>query len=165
MMNCGFYPVDIANLTKQEYKNGRIVRKRTKTRNRSKNVPLVDFLLWKETDRLLKKYQSNHHELVLLNRNGDPLWKEVEKNGKFSRISNIKCNFFRIQRKTGIKKPLKSVRKTSASLLETHLEYGRYAEYFLGEAPSSITAKHYAKPSKEQFDAAICWLGTQYGIK
>ena len=82
MMNCGFYPVDIAKLTKEEYRDGRIIRKRTKTRHRSKNVPVVDYLLWKETDSLLKKYQSKHPELVLINRNGHPLWKEVEKRRK-----------------------------------------------------------------------------------
>lgn len=165
MLNCGFYPVDCAMLKKTEYRNGRIVRKRTKTRNRSENVPTVDFLLWKTTDELLQKHQSDHPELVLLNRNGIALWRETEKEGKFNRNSNIKCNFFRLQQKTGIKKPLKLLRKTSASKLEQHKEFGRYAEEFLGEAPSSVAKRHYIKPSREQLDRAILWLGKQYGIK
>jgi hypothetical protein len=166
MLNCGFYPVDIATLKKSEYQGGRITRKRTKTRNRSDKVPTVDYLLWSETDALLSKYRSEHPELVLLNQRGRPLWVETEKeNGKFHRNSNIRCNFFRLRKKTKIPKTLKLLRKTSASMLEAHPEYGRYAEYFLGEAPSSVASRHYVRPSEEQFDAALRWLGQQYGIK
>ena len=167
MLNCGMYPVDIAMLkqTEVDWDAGRISRKRSKTRNRSENVPCVDYPLWKRTFDLLKQHRSEHRELVLLNRNGTALWKEVEKDGKIFRISNIKCNFFRIQKKTKIKKSLKLLRKTAASKLEEHEVYGRYAEYFLGEAPSSVASRHYVRPSGEQFDAAIRWLGLQFGIE
>jgi len=165
MLNCGLYPVDIATLRKTEYVAGRLIRKRTKTRNRSENVPLVNFPLWRETDTLLTKYQSNHPELVLLNRNNQPLWREAENGDKFNRVSNIKCNFFRLRKKTGINKSLKLLRKTSASLLETHPEYGRYGEHFLGEVPSSVSGRHYIKPSQEQFDKAVRWLGKQFGFR
>jgi integrase len=164
MLNCGMYPVDIAKLTKEEYKNGHIIRKRSKTRNRSVKVPKVDYPLWRETNRLLKKYQSDHPELVLVNRTGSPLWKEIEKDGKIFRISNITCVINRLRERVKIKKSLKSIRKTSASMLDNHPEYGRYAEYFLGEAPHSVASKHYVKPSQEQFDKAIKWLGEQFGF-
>ena len=164
MLNCGFYPVDIGTLKHSEYKDGRITRKRTKTRKRSDKVPTVSYRLWKETDALLTKYRSEDPELVLLNRNGTPLWKEVEKNGKFCRISNVKCNFFRIQKKSGITKSLKHLRKTASTMLGSHLQYGRYAEYFLGEAPRSVADTHYVKPSQEQFDKAVKWLGEQFGF-
>jgi intergrase/recombinase len=85
------------------------------------------------------------------------------------RNNNIKTAYFQLQTKAKIpkdqRKPLKSIRKTLASLLEEHESYGRYAEYFLGEAPSSVASRHYVKPSKEQFDAAIRWLGKQFGIE
>jgi len=167
MLNCGFYGVDIAMLKKSEYRNGRILRKRTKTRNRSKKVPTVNYLLWKQTDTLLKKHLSDHPDLCLLNENGQPLWKEKEgsKTGKFNLTNNVKCAIFRLRQRTGQKKSLKYLRKTAASMLEGHLEYGRYAEYFLGEAPSSVTSRHYVRPSKEQFDNAIKWLGTELGIQ
>ena len=165
MLNCGFYPVDIGTLKHSEYKDGRITRKRSKTRNRSDKVPTVSYRLWKETDTLLTKYRSDHPELVLLNRNGTPLWKEVEKNGKFCRISNIKCSFFRLQQKTEITKSLKHLRKTASTMLGSHPQYGRYAEYFLGEAPRSVTDTHYVKPSQDQFDKAVKWLGEQFGFK
>ena len=46
-LNCGMYPSDIAKLKQSEvdWKAGRIMRKRTKTRDRSENVPRVDYLL------------------------------------------------------------------------------------------------------------------------
>ncbi len=164
MLNCGFYPVDIGTLKHSEYKDGRITRKRTKTRSRSDKVPTVSYRLWKEADTLLTKYRSNDPELVLLNRNGTPLWREGEKNGKYCRISNVKCNFFRLQKKSGITKSLKHLRKTASTMLGSHPQHGRYAEYFLGEAPRSVTDTHYVKPSQEQFDKAVKWLGEQLGF-
>ncbi len=170
MLNCGMYPVDIAMLRHHEvdWKTGRIVRQRTKTRNRSGNVPKVDYLLWRETFGLLKKHRSSHPELVLVNENGSPLWVESVNNGKFCRNNNIRTLYFRLQEKMKIpkeqRKPLKSIRKTASSRLEDHKEYGRYAEYFLGEAPTSVAGRHYVKPSTKQFDSAIRWLGKQFGI-
>ena len=167
MLNTGSYPVDIANLRQDEvdWQHGRINRKRTKTKGRSEKVPLVDYWLWRETFALLKQYRSTHGDYVLLNRNGTPLWREVEKDGKITRINNIKCNFFRLRKKTEINVSLKAIRKTAASMLENHTEYGRYAEYFLGEVPRSVAARHYVQPSKKQFDAAVKWLGQQFGFK
>jgi integrase len=87
MLNCGFYPVDIAALKHGEvdWKTGRISRQRSKTRGRSPKVPKVDYLLWRETFKLLREYRSDHPDLVLVNSNGSPLWTEVEKDGKFNR--------------------------------------------------------------------------------
>jgi integrase len=179
MLNCGFYGVDIAALRQDEvdWQTGRITRQRSKTRNRSPNVPKVDYLLWRETFTLLRRYQANHPKLALLNEDGKPLWSEIEKRGKFSRINNLRAVYTRWQAQNEAnwqiegwnfgmptRKPLKALRKTSASLLEAHPEYGRYAEYFLGHSPSSVATKHYIQPSKEQFDNAIRWLGKQLGI-
>ena len=60
-------------------------------------------------------------------------------------------------------KPLKLLRKTTASLLDGEPEYGRYVNHFLGHAPRSIGERHYVTPSAERFDEAIAWLGHQYG--
>jgi integrase len=167
MLNCGFYPSDIAKLKQSEvdWRNGRIERKRSKTRGRSDKVPVIQYVLWSETLALLRKHRSADPEYVLLNENGTPLWKEqVSKNGKFNRLNNIKCNFFRLQRKTEITKGLKLFRKTGASTMEEHPEYGRYAEHFLGEVPRSVAGRHYVKPSQDQFDAALRWVGQQFGF-
>jgi hypothetical protein len=167
MLNCGFYPSDIAALKQTEYRDGRITRKRTKTRSRSEQVPLVCWLLWKETDQLLTKHNSQDPEHILLNRNGSPLWNEKETEGKawVVRNSNIRCNFFRLQKKTGIKKPLAKLRKTSATLLGSHPGFGKYVQFFLGQAPKTIAESHYDKPTQKRFDSAIRWLGKQYGIE
>jgi hypothetical protein len=34
---------------------------------------------------------------------------------------------------------------------------------YLGEAPSSIKDRHYARPDQAHFDKAILWLGKQLG--
>jgi integrase len=164
MLNTGMYPVDVANLKPSEvdWEAGRIVRKRSKTKRQSDNVPKVDYPLWRETIRLLRQFGHADGECVLLNANGKPLWREVERDGKFCRISNVKCAFFRLARRAGITKSLKGLRKTSASMLETHAEFGRYAQYFLGHAPRSIADRHYVKPSREQFDRAVWWLAEQF---
>jgi integrase len=167
-LNCGMYPVDIALLRQDEvdWKRGRINRKRTKTRNRSENVPRVDYYLWRETFDLLKRYRSEHPEVVLVNKSGNLLWVEKEKNGKFDRNNNIKSSWFRlVQTVLGKKKkPLKALRKTPATILENS-QYGRFAEHFLGEAPKTVASRHYTHKNGEEFDAAIKWLGKQLGVR
>ncbi len=61
-LNCGMYGVDIASLTWSEYSNGRITRKRTKTRA-GENVPEVSYRLWPETVQLLEKWKGNHPQV------------------------------------------------------------------------------------------------------
>jgi hypothetical protein len=41
----------------------------------------------------------------------------------------------------------------------------RIAEHFLGEAPHSITAKHYAHENGAEFDKVVLWLGKQLRVK
>ena len=170
-LNCGFYGVDIAALKQKEvdWSAGRITRKRTKTRNASANVPKVNYLLWRQTFDLLKRCRSKHAELVLTNQAGKPLWSESEKNGKFNRNNNVKTAYFHLWetkfKQTKGFKPFKTLRKTAASSLESHKDFGRFAEYFLGEVPSSIAGRHYVKPSSKQFDAAIRWLGKELGVE
>jgi integrase len=171
MLNCGMYPQDITFLQQNEvdWKRGRINRKRTKTRDRSENVPKVDYPLWGETFTLLKMHRSKHPELVLLNASGKPLLTEKQsKNGKLSRNQNIQFAYRRLQEKMKVtgkaKKGLKAFRKTGATLLEQS-QYGRFAEHYLGEAPHTTASKHYAHKNGSEFDEAITWLGNQLGIK
>jgi integrase len=170
-LNCGMYPQDVSCLTQDEvnWEEGRITRKRTKTRNRSENVPKVDYLLWRDTFNLLKAHRSNHPTLVLLNEDGKPLLTEREsKNGKLSRNQNIQFAYRRLQEKMKVegeaKKGLKAFRKTGATLLEQS-QYGRFAEHYLGEAPSTIASRHYAHKNGAEFDEAIKWLGQQLGLE
>lgn len=182
MLNAGMYPSDIGQLLQEEveWTKGRIKRKRTKTRDRSANVPRVDYLLWPETFRLLTKFRnvaqdSKHPELALVNRNDAPLWQQEEKKTKKGNTSlwnddNIKSAYQGLQRdqlklKKGdaAKKPLASLRKTGASFL-MQSKYALFHEHFLGEAPSSVARTHYAAQNGTEFDKAIRWLGKKLGI-
>ncbi len=168
-LNCGMYPKDIATLGQAEvdWVSGRIVRKRTKTRDRSKNVPKVDYHLWTATFALLKEHRSNHPDIALLNEDGNSLWSEEDKDGKWMRNNNIKNSFFRLLVRMKLpkedRKPLKSLRKTGATLLENS-KYGRFSEHFLGEAPHSTASRHYSHKNGAEFDTAIKWLGRQFGM-
>jgi hypothetical protein len=59
---------------------------------------------------------------------------------------------------------LKCIRATSATRLGEHQEFSRYIQHFLAQAPRSVADKHYVKPSQEQFDRCVSWLGEQYGF-
>ena len=168
MLNCGMYPHDISELRQGEvdWENGRINRKRTKTRDSSENVPKVDYPLWPSTFALLKQFRSEDPERVLVNEDGKPLWVEsISTNGKLNRNSNIQSAYFQLQKKVpeAMRRGLKTLRKTGASLLEQSA-YGRFSEHYLGEAPKTTASRHYSHRNGSEFDEAVKWLGTQLGI-
>ena len=152
MLNCGMYGSDISNLLQSEvdWETGRIFRKRTKTRDKSPKVPKVDYPLWKTTFELLKQFRSDHPAFVLLNENGEPLVADAETTvGKQNHKNNVKSAIFRLQynglgwKRAEQRKPLKTFRKTGATLLEQS-EYGRFSEHYLGEAPQTVASRHYS---------------------
>ena len=172
-LNLGAYGSDIGTLKKSEVDlvGGRIKRQRTKTRGRSKNVPCVDYPLWKRTRRLLEKLiDTSDGEFALLTEDGLPLWREVENSeGKFCRLNAVKSALFHLQHDVmklakKDRKPLKSLRKTGATMLENSV-YGRFSEHYLGEAPKTIASRHYAHKNGSEFDEAILWLGKRLGIE
>lgn len=166
MLNCGMTQQDIAQLQQSEvdWQSGRINRKRSKTR-KHRDVPEVSYPLWPETFKLLLKHRSNDPTFALTNRNGSPLKTEtIGENGKVKKTDNVKSAFFRIARKAKINKPPKLLRKTAASKLAEHAEYGKFAQYFLGHSPKTIADKHYVQPSAKQFDLAVKWLGEQFPL-
>jgi len=167
MLNCAHTQKDISDLqvTEVDWREGRIVRKRSKTAD-CENVPTVNYLLWPETLRLLKQERSANSEgHVLLNANGSPIWsEEITKEGRYKKSDNIKSAFARLQRKVGITKPLKSLKKTSASLLRNNEKFSTLASLFLGHAPKSISDRHYTQVPQNLFDQAVTWLGQEYGL-
>lgn len=168
MLNCGMTQKDIADLqmTEVDWDRGYITRKRSKTKERE-NVPVVTYVLWAETLRLLRQERSSKATgLVLLNENGKPLWyEEVQPDGKLKKNDNIRNAFARLTKKTKINKPLKSLKKTSASLIRGNAKYASLESLFLGHAPQSMADKHYAVAPQELLDEAIVWLGGEYGLK
>jgi len=167
MLNCGMTQKDIADLSKHEvdWKAGCVTRKRSKTRKHD-SVPTVRYRLWPETLRLLKQERSdNDSERVLLNESGKPLWHEsVDDDGKLTKMDNVRSAFARLQKKTKINKPLKSLKKTSASLIRSHEGYASLESLFLGHAAQSMSDRHYAQAPQTLLDEAVNWLRGQYGL-
>jgi site-specific recombinase XerD len=118
MLNCGMTQKDIADLLHSEvdWKTKQIIRRRSKTKSHV-TVPIVRYRLWEETFALLLAERSNgNEEKVLLNTNGKPLWQEtVDEGGKYAKIDNIKSAYSRLCKQAATSKPLKSLKKTSAT--------------------------------------------------
>jgi integrase len=166
MANCGMTQKDVADLRQGEvdWKQGRIIRRRSKTADRYA-VPTVNYKLWPLTWELLREYRaSGEGERALLTLSGRP-WVDARLvEGRLVSTDNIASNYAHLKRKLDFVKPLKLLRKTSASLLDEQPEFGRYTGYFLGHAPRSVRDKHYVSPSQDRFDDAVAWLGRRYRI-
>jgi integrase len=166
MINCGMYQVDVADLRQAEvdWEKGTVTRVRSKTRHEASAVT-VTHALWPVTFALLRQYRSGHPEWALLTgKGGRWVEKTVDGDGKLVSNDSIKSNYWRLQRRLGFAKPLSHLRKTSASLLETHPEFASYAPHFLGHAPRGVTDRRYVRPSQDRLDRALAWLGEQYGF-
>jgi integrase len=164
MANCGMLQTDISDLLDREvdWGAGRLIRKRSKT-GHGDEVPLVNYKLWPLTFELLKQYRSGG-EVVLLTEGGRRWVDKRMVAGRLVKADNIASCYAWLKRRTKFDKPLKQIRKTSASLIESHREYGRYKDHFLGHSPRGMANRHYAAPSVELFDEIVAWLGKQYGF-
>jgi integrase len=167
MLNCGMTQKDVSDLRVSEvdWEVGRIARKRSKTREFEK-VPRVDYLLWPETLRLLGQERAgDSSDRVLLNSNGSPFWTEdMGDDEKYRKTDNVKNAFDRLKATTGIKKPMKSLKKTSASLIRNNENFASLESLFLGHAPQSMSDKHYAQVPQGLLDRAMEWLGRELGV-
>ncbi|SIO67782.1 Site-specific recombinase XerD [Singulisphaera sp. GP187] len=165
MINCGMTQIDISDLHPSEvdWKRGRIKRKRSKTEDHE-HVPTVEYPLWPRTWELLQRFGQKSGERVLQTESGKPWLRDVLRNdGKRSKVDAIKSNYVHLQRKIGLEHSMKLLRKTSATLIESHASYGRYVGHFLGHSPRTLAERHYAAPSVDLFDKIVNWLGKQYG--
>jgi hypothetical protein len=162
-LNCGMLGVDMATMRHEELKDGRVRRKRTKTR-KGENVPEVEYVLWPETLALLEKYPRTHPEYVLTSRTGTPLWKAEVKDGKKKKYDLIGLQWHRGRGEGRADKPpipLKALRSVAATALESHPQHGRFTSLFLGHAPASVKDEHYAAVPQALFDEAVLWLRGQ----
>ena len=157
MLNCGMTQQDVSDLADDEvnWTAGRIRRKRSKTRHVG-SVPVVEYPLWPATFALLKEHRSGR-DPVLLTRSGRPYIRPVSGSDMWA------VPYAALRERVGIPKPMKLLRKTSASLLESHEVYGRFTSLFLGHSPRSMKDRHYTAPPQVLFDAAVVWLGEKLG--
>jgi integrase len=167
MLNCGMYSGDVSALRPDEvdWEQGRIIRRRSKTRHLDpRSSPTVNYLLWRRTFDLLKRHGQRTGERVLVNRLGKALvQQEYKSNGKMKNQDSIyECyrNAYPEPRKG-----LKSLRKTGATLLETHDVYCNVVECYLAHSPRTIADRHYRQQSQDRLDKALEWLGEKLGIK
>jgi integrase len=173
MINLGMYQKDIADLkdTEVDWNAGTITRRRSKTKD-AKGSPTVTYRLWPQTFALLKEFRSGGELVLLTGDNRAWVRAEPKSGGKILQCDGIARNYRRLiaayKKKNPDKplaaRPLKELRKTSASKLDEHGEYGRYAQHFLGQSPRSIADRHYITPSQARFDMALEWLGRGYGF-
>lgn len=167
-LNTAMTQKDIADLeyTEIDWEDGRIERKRSKTRTHA-NVPLVSYHLWPETLSLLSQERNPAGTgRVLINEDGGPLWDErTDINGKYAKVDNIRNAFDRLRRRLEIRKPFKSLKKTSATELAGNKEFRSVRGHFLGHAPSSLSDRHYAQAPAQLLDEAVVWLRERLDIK
>jgi integrase len=167
MLNCGMTQKDIADLVHSEidWHAKQIVRKRSKTKSHA-SFPVVRYQLWEATHELLVSERSDDDGRVLTNSNGKPLWQaNVDEKGKYTKIDNVKSAYSRLCKQALVNKPLKSLKKTSASLIRSNAKYTSLESLFLGHAPQSMADKHYAVAPQALLDEAIIWLGGEYGLE
>lgn len=159
MANCGFTQMDIAQLGQNEvnWAAGTITRRRTKTKKAG--GPKVTYQLWAQTRALLTRYRSDHPTLALLHTSGE-VW--VKDGG-----SDLIARAFAGLRKDcpAIQLSLKHIRKCSPQLLDSHRDHRHYSTLFLAHKPKGVKEKHYsANYSQDELNAAVRWLGQQYGF-
>lgn len=167
MLNIGATQKDISDLRPEEvdWKAGKVTRRRSKTKD-AEGVPTVSYPLWAETFRLLKKFGNREGASVLTNEDGGPLKVEELRNGKLVKIDNIAVAYHRlcVKLKIKTKKPLKLLRKTSPTALESNKDFAHCARYFLAHSPRGVADSSYIAPDQATFDRAVIWLGTYYGV-
>lgn len=129
-------------------------------------MPTVNYLLWPDTTALLERF-LNHRDgpLALINAHGTSLRVEqFDAQGNYAKSDNIKNAFFRLTQKLGLKKPLKSLKKTSSCKLRDNERFNGLEDLFLGHAPQKMSDKHYTMAPQRLLDSAIRWLASEYGL-
>jgi len=164
-LNCGMSQRDISQLSPSEvdWSEGRIQRKRSKTRSHAR-VPVVSYLLWRETFELLKQYGNRSGKHALLNTHQLPLVRTEIVNGRTKKTDCVKNAVYRLSKQTQIRRRFTDLRKTSATMLKGSPDHARFCEYFLGHAPATVAERFYARESTQLFDQAMRWLGEQLGL-
>lgn len=181
MLNCSFYQGDVAELKGEEvdWVNGRICRARSKkkkllAKKRSKDDLIkINYKLWPETFRLLKKF-GNRTGLALTNESGGQLVvSEIGDSGNETRNDNIVSAYKRVIAKLKnrkllpktFKKSLKQLRKTGPDMLDQHAEkYAEFIDVMLDH--SRVANRSYLKSGKayKPFDEALEFVGKQFGF-
>jgi integrase len=168
MLNTGATQKDLADLmpTEVDWETGRITRKRSKTK-KQKNVPIVNYKLWRETLARLKEYGNREGDRVLLNARGNPLKDRTFKSDtdlKLKKNDSVAKAIRDLIAKAKVDYTPKMFRATSANILYNEPRFRQYHELFLDHSLKTVAQKSYVTDKPLTLDEAIDWLGEQYGI-
>jgi integrase len=157
-VNCGFYGSDIGTLEWSEWKDGRITTSRRKTEDRGGLK--VSWLLWPETEELLRQFSSRHPQYVLASRSNTPLYRDFFSEEGKPIVSDLVATKW-VAKRFGL--PLAAFRHYGAN--EIRREFGKdVADTYLAHAPQSVGAKHYYDDRDPKLDEALLWLRSQLFI-
>ncbi len=159
MMNCGMYPSDIANLTPNEVKDGRIRRKRSK-RKKGEKLPTVTWKLWPETLELIEKYRTDKDGVVFTRPGtGDKWYKSKRVDDKLIEYNPIrKTLWLPWCKKHPQRLTLKHIRKAAAHYLPAEKDQLSAQIKFLGQRPSGVALQHYVDVEQELFENYVMGL-------
>ena len=176
MLNTSMQQTDLAELkaTEVDWKNGRIIRSRSKLqkiKHKQKDQIKINWKLWPKTWELLQQH-GNRTGLVFLTTEGTPIVQTSIVDGQEKRSDTVHSAFFRLVKKLKNRKlidpkfdkTMKQLRKTGPNMFDK-TEFESFIQVFLDH--SSVAKTNYlskdGSPSPE-FDRAIDYLGTQFGF-
>ena len=167
-LNCGMTQTDISQIYRHQidYGTGYLTRKRGKTKWH-KNTPTVSYKLWKPTIALLRQ-QDTGGDVLILNEAGKPLvrnyFRDDGKTVRLDGIGNVWHVLIRQFPEPTCRKTFKALRKTGATLLASTPQFFFCSWMYLGHSARTIAERAYIEPNQPQFDAALAWLGEQFGV-
>jgi len=137
-LNCGFNPVDIMSLTKNEIIDNRITKARSKTGQSG------SWLLWYVTQQLLQSASNGKHKVFVGN-----VEQVTNSFRRICRAADINENSKPIQER----RTFSHFRKTAASKI-SELSDISTAQQFLAHSKRSIAENHYLQDNYSRLDAA-----------
>ena len=156
MVNTGMTQIDISNLRRAEYIDGRIERSRSKTIKQ--NTRTVSWKLWESTRRLLDQYAEKTGDRLFLTESGKPWIRDFLKDGKRSKTDALNSSFRHLE--CGV--TLKQFRQTAGDMIEKNFDKG-LADHFLGHGQKPVDAAYFSR-EQERLDVAVDWLKDQFGL-
>jgi integrase len=157
MANTGMTQQDISDLRRSEYKDGRITRRRSKTSRR--NGRIVSWKLWDSTRKLLDLYAQKTGDHLLLTSTGRPWVRDELVGGKRRKCDSI-VGVYRQQIRHPV--PLRRLRQTSGDLIRKKFTK-HVADHFLAHGQDLVDQAYFSRDQAE-LDAAVEWLGKEYGL-
>jgi integrase len=167
-LNTGANQIDLAQLTyaKREKDQGlwngkQIRRKRVKTQ-KQKNVPVVRYVLWDCTAKLIERFKAAGANVFRTSSGGLLVDRHRGGDGKYKNNDSLGIRFRRFAEKIGLPegKTFKTLRATAASKLGNKKEYRIYGPLFLGQAPDGVYESHYLREDCKELNEGIAWLET-----